>query len=49
MMSRAAEAAGKKKPLVCPVCHMTFLDQVTLNEHTKKDHSPDPEPPVGVG
>jgi uncharacterized C2H2 Zn-finger protein len=49
MMSREAQAAGKKKPLVCPDCHMIFLDQVTLNEHKKKDHSSDPEPPIGVG
>jgi protein-arginine kinase activator protein McsA len=49
MMSKEAQAAGKKKPLVCPDCHMTFLDQVTLNEHNKKDDSSDPEPPIGVG
>jgi hypothetical protein len=49
-MSGAKTAAtGRRRPLICPICQMTFLDQVTLNEHKKKDHSIDPEPPVGVG
>lgn len=46
-MSTAAPA-GTRKPLICPICHLTFVDQITLDEHTKKDHSLHPEPPVGV-
>jgi hypothetical protein len=48
-MSTSSAVPDKKKPLTCPVCHMTFLDQVTLNEDKKRDHSLDPEPPGGVG
>lgn len=40
---------SKRKSLVCSICQRTFFDQVTLQEHKKKDHSPEPEPPVGVG
>lgn len=48
-MSTAGQATNKRKPFVCSMCQKTFLDQVTLEEHKKKDHSVDPEPPVGVG
>jgi hypothetical protein len=48
-MSRAGEAIGKKIPLIGPKCQKTFLDQITLEDHIKKDHSLDPKPPEGVG
>lgn len=49
MYGAKAAATSRKKPLICPICQMTFLDQMPLNEHKKKDHSLDPEPLVGVG
>jgi hypothetical protein len=48
-MSRASNAEGRIKPLICTICGKRFDSQQTLDSHKGKDHSVQSESPAGVG